>query len=303
MTAQRTIPTRAWFEMGLLALIWGASFMSFSIVLREIGVFTTVAFRIAGGAIVLWAYILLRGMKLPREPRIWGVFVVLGLINSAIPFTLIAWAQLSISSGLASILNASTAVLGVLVAAIFFADERLTKRKTIGVLLGFFGVSVAIGLSALKNFNLTSLAQMAILVSSLFYALGPAFARRFLKGVPPQVVAAGMTGAATLFVVPIALWVDGIPTFHYTAAAWAAIVHLSVIATALAFLMFYRVLAMAGSGNTTLITLLVAPVAIVLGALVLGEELPLRAFIGFALLAAGLLVLDGRILKRRSSRI
>ena len=302
MNAQQSLTTRAWWEMAILALIWGGSFLSFAIVLREIGVFTTVAARIVGGALALWVYILARGLKMPRSPRIWGAFLVMGLLNNVIPFSLIAWGQLSIASGLTSILNASTAVMGVLVAAVVFSDERLTARKTVGVLLGFVGVSVAIGLSALSEFNPTSLAQLAILGSSLSYALSAAWARVAFKGLAPQVAAAGMVTASALFIVPVALWFEGVPTFDYTAATWTALVHLSVIATALAYLLYYRVLAMAGSGNLLLVTLLVAPVAIVLGTLVLGEDLPRRAYLGFAFLAAGLLVLDGRILKRAGPR-
>ena len=299
MNIQKAMTPRAWIEMLVLALIWGGSFLAFALVLREMGVFTTVAFRIFGGAVVLWIYILAKGMKLPTNPRIWAAFLVMGLLNNVIPFSLIAWGQLHIASGLTSILNASTAVLGVLVAAAIFADERLTMRKSIGVALGFAGVTVAIGLSALAQFDPTSLAQLAILGSSLSYALSAAWARIALKGLAPQVAAAGMTTAASLFIVPLAFWAEGAPTFNYSATTWGALLHLSVIATALAYLLYYRVLDMAGSGNLMLVTMLVAPVAIVLGAVFLDEDLPRRAYLGFVLLAAGLLVLDGRILKRR----
>ncbi|MGR3662024.1 MAG: DMT family transporter [Paracoccaceae bacterium] len=299
MSPQKSIPSRAWMEMFLLALIWGGSFLSFSLALREIGVFTTVAFRVGGGAIVLWIYILARGLKLPKSPKIWAALLVQGMINNVIPFSLIAWGQLRVPSGLASILNASTAIIGIVIAAAFFADERLTPRKLTGVVLGFLGVATAIGLSAMTEFNLTSLAQLAIVGSSLAYALSGVWARKTLSDLSPQVAAAGMVTAAALFIVPFALWVEGVPTFSYAPSTWAALIHLSVIATALAYLLYYRVLGMAGSGNLMLVTLLVAPVAILLGAVVLGEELKPQAYAGFALLAIGLLVLDGRILRRR----
>lgn len=295
MNPQKTITTRAWIEICFLSLIWGGSFLAFSLALRELGVFTTVAFRIAGGALVLGIYVRLRKMALPKNPRIWGAFMVMGLLNNVIPFSLIAWGQLRIPSGLASILNASTALFGVLVASVIFSDERLTTPKAVGVSLGFLGVSIAIGLSAMRDLNLTSLSQLAIIGAALSYALAGAWARGTMQGLSPQVSAAGMTICASVIMIPLALQVDGVPDFDYATTTWGAIIYSSVFATALAYLLYYRVLEMAGSGNLMLVTLTITPVAIILGARVLDEALPRQAYIGFALLAAGLLVIDGRI--------
>lgn len=298
MNAQMTIPARAWAEILMLSLIWGASFLAISFALREIGVFTIVTMRVLGAATVLWVYVLARGLALPREPRIWGAFLVLGLLNNVAPFCLIVWGQQNIPSGLTAILNASTAIFGVIVAAAVFADERLTPRKALGVSLGFMGVAVAIGISSLKSFDLRSLSQLAIIGSSMSYAISGAFARKTLTGLPPQVAAAGMTTCATVLMLPVAYLTEGMPTLDYSAATWAALTHLAIIATALAYLLYYRVLAVAGSGNLMLVTLLVAPVAIVLGAVILSEDLRPAAYLGFALLALGLVVLDGRLLGR-----
>ncbi|MGB5560042.1 MAG: DMT family transporter [Paracoccaceae bacterium] len=298
MNAQITIPARAWGEILLLSLLWGGSFLAISFALREVGVFTVVAIRVLGAALVLWAYVLARGLALPRSPRVWGGFLVMGLLNNVIPFSLIVWGQQNIPSGLASILNASTAIFGVIVAAAVFADERLTARKAVGVSLGFVGVATAIGLSALHEFDLRSLAQLAIIGAAISYAFAGAWARIALKGLTPQVAAAGMTSCAALFMVPTALLLEGAPSLSHAPATLAALAYLAVVATALAYLLYYRVLAVAGSGNLMLVTLLVAPVAIALGAIVLGEELPRQAYAGFALLAVGLIVLDGRLLAR-----
>ncbi|MGB8814542.1 MAG: DMT family transporter, partial [Paracoccaceae bacterium] len=194
-----------------------------------------------------------------------------------------------------AILNASTAIFGVLVAAIVFRDERLTGRRMIGVCLGFTGVVVIIGYDALSSFNLTSLSQLALIAASISYGFAASWARVRLSGLPPQVAAAGMLTGAALIMLPTALIHDGIPTLNHPPQILFALAYLAAISTALAFLLYYRVLAMAGAGNLSLVTLLVAPVAVVLGALVLQETLPLRAFAGFALLALGLLVIDGRI--------
>lgn len=301
MTPQKSIPPRAWAELLLLATIWGGSFISNRLALNEVPVLTTVAFRVAGACILLWVYVRLRRLPVPRSPRIWLAFLVMGLLNNALPFTLITWGQLTIPSGLAAIVNASTAIFGVLVAALAFRDERLTARRLTGVLLGFAGVAVAIGLHALATLNLASLPQLALVAAAISYALAAAFARRMLGGLPPQVAAAGMLTGSSLLMLPTALWIDGPPVLTHGAQVWGALGYLAIIATAGAYLLYYRVLGMAGAGNLSLVTLLTAPVAIVMGALILNEALPLRAYAGFALIALGLLIIDGRLLPRKDS--
>ena len=301
MTPQKSIPPRAWAELLLLATIWGGSFISNRLALNEVPVLTTVAFRVAGACILLWVYVRLRRLPVPRSPRIWLAFLAMGLLNNALPFTLITWGQLTIPSGLAAIVNASTAIFGVLVAALAFRDERLTARRLTGVLTGFAGVAVAIGLHALATLNLASLPQLALVAAAISYALAAAFARRMLGGLPPQVAAAGMLTGSSLLMLPTALWIDGPPVLTHGAQVWGALGYLAIIATAGAYLLYYRVLGMAGAGNLSLVTLLTAPVAIVMGALILNEALPLRAYAGFALIALGLLIIDGRLLPRKDS--
>ena len=286
-------------ELLLLGGIWGASFLSNAVILREMGFLSVVAFRVTGAALILWVYVWLRGLAVPRDPRIWAAFALSGVMNTALTFALITWGQTHIASGLASILNCSTAIFGVLVAALVFADERLTRRKLAGIGLGFAGAVTVIGPDAVRGLDLTAWAQLALIGAALCYALAGAFNRARLSGLTPQVAAAGMLTASSLIIVPVALMVEGVPTFAYGGLTWVAIAYLSIAATALAYLLYYRVLAMAGSGNVLLVTLLVAPVAILLGAMFLNETLSLRAYAGFTLLAAGLVVIDGRILKRR----
>jgi len=298
MTTQTSISPRAWAEMALLALIWGASFLSIRVALDEVPVLTVVAFRVGGAAAVLWLYVLARGLPVPRGLRLWGVFAVRGLLNNILPFSLITWGQLHIASGLASILNAATAIFGVAIAALVFADERLTFRKGLGVLLGFLGVATAVGLQNLTRFDLTSMAQWALIGASLCYGLSSSWARAFLKGVTPQVATAGMLTMSALVMIPLALWQDGAPPLGYSPAAWSALAYLALAASATAYLLYYRVLAAAGAGNLSFVTLLVSPVAILLGALVLGEQLRPQAYFGFALLALGLVILDGRAWSR-----
>lgn len=305
MTDQKSISMQAWGLLLLLGIIWGASFVSIRVALDEIGFLTTVAHRTFWAMLALWIVVLVMRLPIPREPRIWGAFFVMGLLNNVVPFGLMAWGQLHIESGLTSILNAATAIFGVLMAALFFADERLTLRKLAGVLLGFAGVATAIGLENLRSFSLQSLAQLAVIGGTLSYALAGVWARKNLAGLKPQVAAAGMLTGSTLITVPLAFMFDGPVTLLLEPRTIAAIGYFSIIATAGAYLLYYQVLALAGSGNLLLVTLLIPPVAIVLGAIMLGEALHAGAYAGFALLACGLAILDGRLLKsmRRSAPV
>ncbi|CTQ50934.1 DMT family transporter [Jannaschia donghaensis] len=292
----RDIPNRAWAELAVLSLIWGGSFLAIRTALDEIPFVTSVAYRVGIAALVLWAWVALRGLAVPRDPRIWRALLVMGLLNNVVPFSLMAWGQLHIETGLTSILNAGTAVFGVLVAALLLADERLTLRRGVGVALGFFGVATAIGLENLTDLDLRSLAQLAVVGGTISYALAGVWARVNLPGLAPQVSAAGMLTGSSLVMIPAALLIDG-PVLPRQPDTILAIAYYAVIATSVAYLLYFRVLGMAGSGNTMLCTLLVAPVAILLGAWVRDEVLSPNVYLGFALLALGLAILDGRVLR------
>ncbi len=249
--------------------------------------------------LALWVVVLVWRFPVPRDARTWGAFLVMGLLNNIVPFALMAWGQLHIESGLTSILNAATAIFGVLVAATVFADERLTPRRMIGVTLGFLGVVTAIGWTNLTSFDLRSVAQLAILAGTFSYALAGAWARWRLSHLSPPMAATGMLTCATVMLVPATLLVDGAPSLTLQPSTWLAIGYYALIATAAAYLLYYRVLAMAGSGNLMLVTLLIPPIAIVLGAFVLEESLPPVAFVGLAILGLGLLILNGTVFPTR----
>jgi drug/metabolite transporter (DMT)-like permease len=297
--SQTALSPRSWLDMALLASLWGASFLSIKLALAELPVLTLVAQRVFWAALVLWAYVLWRGFELPRGPRIWAAFAVMGLLNNAIPFGLMAWGQQFIETGLTSIFNAATAVFGVLVAAMVFADERLTPRRLVGVTLAFAGVALAIGLDALRAFDIRSAAQLAVLAGALSYAFAAAWARAKLRHLRPEIAAAGMLTASSAMLLPLAILVDGVPQVPQSPLTFGAIAYVSILGTAVAYLLYYRVVAAAGSGNALIVTLLIPPVAIVLGALVLDERLGPDALAGFAMLALGLVVMNGGLRPRR----
>lgn len=295
MIEQKTISAQAWASLFTLGTIWGLSFVAIRVALDEIGPLTVVAHRAFWAMITLWMVVLVLRSPVPRSPRIWAAFFVMGLLNNVIPFSLMAWGQLHIESGLTSILNASTAIFGVLVAACIFADERLTIRKGIGVFIGFAGVATTIGLENLRDFDARSLAQIAVITGTVSYAFAGVWARTHLSGLSPYVAAAGMLTGTTLVTVPLAHVVEGPLSLALQPATIGAIAYYALVATAGAYLLYYHILKLSGSGNLMLVTLLVAPVAIIAGAVMLGEALAANAYAGFALLALGLTILDGRI--------
>ncbi|MGB1235962.1 MAG: DMT family transporter [Planktomarina sp.] len=298
MTTQKNLTPRTTLELCLLALIWGGTFLSIRFVLDEVPFLTSVLHRVGWAALALWAYVLIRGIPIPRDAKTWGALFIMGALNNVIPFILMAWGQLYIETGLTSIFNAGTAVFGVLVAALVLKDERLSKRKAVGVVIGLAGVITAIGPSNLLYFDLKSIAQWAVILGTVSYAFAAAWGRLQLSGLRSEISAMGMLTGSTVLMIPIVLVFDGVPTLNLQPVTMLAMAHSSFIATAIAYLMYYRVLRTAGAGNLSVVTMIVAPIAITLGALVLGEALGLQAFIGFGILVIGLLILNRTLFPR-----
>jgi drug/metabolite transporter (DMT)-like permease len=225
------------------------------------------------------------------------------LLNNVIPFSFIVWGQAHIASGLASVLNATTPLFGVVVAGLLLADERATPMKLVGVVVGFIGVVMMVGMPSLGLASQSAtLAQFAILVAALSYAFAGVFGRRFKgMGLSPVVVAAGQVTGSSLVLAPVALYIDGLPTLLGTdapsLASWASILTLAVFSTALAYVLYFKILASAGATNIMLVTLLVPMSAILLGSLFLHETLEWVHFVGMGLIAMGLAVIDGRLIR------
>lgn len=289
---------RVWLLLGILSLLWGGSFFFIGIAVRELPPLTIVASRVALAALVLLPALHLMGQHLPRERTIWLAFFGMGLLNNVIPFTLIVWGQSQIPSGLASILNATTPISTAIVAHVFTSDEKLTANRMLGVLLGLVGVAVMLGADLLGGLGQNIAAQAACLLATLSYACAGVFGRRFRRmAVPPPVTAGGQLIASTIMLLPLAALVD--KPWALALPGWpvlAALLALAVLSTALAYVIFFRVMAAAGS-NVNLVTLLVPVSAILLGVLVLGETLLPRHLLGFGIIALGLLAIDGRMLR------
>jgi drug/metabolite transporter (DMT)-like permease len=291
---------REWGILLALAIIWGGAFFFIKIAVTHTPPLTYVLLRLAIAAAGLWIFLRLRGDRLKLPLPVWGAILLLALLNNALPFALFGWGQQHIASGLASILNATTPIWGVIVAHWFTSDERVTPAKLIGVLIGFAGVAVMIGPGLLANFGTDYLGQLACLAGALCYAVAGVWARRFKGlGIPPVKVAASQLVAGALMVAPLALIVDQPWTQPFPPIeAWGAIVALALVCTAFAYILYFTLIDSAGATNALLVTLLVPPTAILLGWLFLGERLTGGQFIGLGFIALGLAAIDGRLFAR-----
>jgi drug/metabolite transporter (DMT)-like permease len=293
-----------WLILGILAAIWGGAFLFIGIAVKHVPPLTYVWLRLTIAAIAMWTYLKVRGHSLGLPKQVWGAILLLALLNNALPFTLFGWGQTHIASGLASILNATTPIWGVVVAHFLTHDERMSPRKLAGVLLGFGGVATMIGPSLLSDLGTNALAQLACVTASLSYALAAVWARRFRRiGVSPLSVTTGQLTAGAIVMLPLSMFVDQPWTRAFPPlGAWAAITALALFCTAFGYVLYFRLIDRAGATNALLVTLLVPPVAIVLGALFLSETLAPQDFAGLALIALGLAAIDGRLVSYLSAR-
>ena len=287
-----------WLILGILALIWGGAFFFIGVAVRHVQPLTYVWLRLTIAAAGLWSYVYIRGERVGLPRQVWASILLLAILNNALPFALFGWGQTHIASGLASILNATTPIWGVVVAHFLTHDERMSPRKLGGVLLGFAGVAIMIGPSLLSNIGTSGLAELACVTASLSYALAAVWARRFRRqGISPLSVTTGQLTAGALLMLPISMIVDRPWTHAFPpVTAWGAIAALALLCTAFGYVLYFRLIATSGATNALLVTLLVPPVAILLGGLFLGETLAPQDFAGLALIALGLGAIDGRLL-------
>lgn len=294
------VPSMGAIEWSLLvglSILWGGSFFFIELALLDLPPLTIVWARVTLGAVVLGLYAAARGHLFSRSLQEWTSLAVMGALNNALPFALIVWGQTQITGGLAAILNASTPLFVVLVAHVFTTDERLRLHKIVGVGFGLVGVVVLMGPSALRGLGGETLAQVAVLGAALSYAVAGVFGRRF-RGQPPAVTAASTLGCATLFLTPVTLLMEPPGSYSVSALSLSAIGGLAVLSTAVAYMVYFRLLASAGATNALLVTFLIPVSAVVLGGAFLGEVLGMTDGIGMALILAGLLAVDGRIFRR-----
>jgi drug/metabolite transporter (DMT)-like permease len=289
----RTMNLLEWTMLIALALVWAGTFFFAAIAVVEIPPLTIAFLRVSGAALVLLLALYLMGILMPREGSVWAAFFGMGLFNNAIPFSLIFWAQTELTSGVASILNATMPVFTVIAAHLLTKDEKMTKMRFLGVVLGFLGIIVMIG----SPISGSIWAHLAILAAGISYALASIFGKRFAQmGVKPMATATGQVICSAIILLPFALilerpWTNASPSFHVIQAMIAMI----SLSTAFAYFLYFRILSTAGATNVALVTLLIPPFAVLLGILFLNETLTLQQITGMFIITAGLVSIDGRV--------
>jgi drug/metabolite transporter (DMT)-like permease len=288
---------RQWGLLVLLSVIWGMSFFFIEIVLRDIGPFTLVFYRISIAAFVATTWVYVSGKRLPLDSRSWGKFFKLGLINNLIPFSLISWGQVYIDSSLASILNATTPLFVVVLAHKLTHDEHMTRNRIVGVMLGIAGVSLLVGPEVLYGLSSNVLGQLAILGAAICYAYGGIYTRQ-LNDMPLLVAMTGTLIAASIMTFPLVMIYEYPLRISTQWTSIGALLGMSVFGTAIAYMLYFYIIRTVGATNTLLVTFLVPITALLMGVLVLDESLSQHAILGMLVIFAGLLAVDGRIIRK-----
>ncbi len=292
----RTMGAAEWAMLIFLSIVWGGSFFFYAICIKELPTFTIVFLRLSLGSIGLWLMAWAVGLLPLRRPVPWRNFFIMGLLNNAIPFSLIVWGQREVASGLAAILNAATPFFTVLVANMLTADEKLSWHRLLGAVIGLSGVAAMMGADLLRIQQGFLLSQLAIVAASVSYGFASVFGRRF-SPLPPLITAAGQTAGSSLILLPLMLVLDRpwqLPP--PSLPVWLAIAGLALLCTSLAYILYFTILKRAGATNIVLVTFLVPVSAIVLGIAFLGEKLDIHQVVGMATIAIGLALIDGRLL-------
>ncbi|MEE8436375.1 MAG: DMT family transporter [bacterium] len=294
-----TMGLKEWGLLLVLALLWGPTFYFTEIAITALPPLTVVALRVGMAALTLHLLLGLRGRALPLGGGLWLRFLGMGLLNNAVPFSLIVWGQQHIDSGLAAILTATTPISTVVMAHLLTADEKIARGRLAGVVTGVCGVALMVGPAAVVGLGNHLWGQMAVLGATVSYALAGIFGRRFTRiGVPPIQAATGQLTASVLLLAPVAAlverpWLLPVPDWP----VWQAIATMALFSTALAYVVYFRILATAGATNLMLVTLLMPVIALLLGGFLLGERLEASHFAGMALIGFGLAAIDGRPFK------
>ena len=293
--------SRAWFLLLSLAFIWGASFYFIEIGLAHLDPFWLVSTRLLFGALPLGLWFLTQQKALPMTFRFWSSVMIMGVINNFLPFNFIAFGQLFVTGGMASIINANTAFMGVIVSGMFLSSERATWNRLIGVIIGVAGVAIAIGVTPSLLTADTSnsfLGSLAIVLATISYAFAGVWGKLKLSEYSSTQGAVGMLICSAAVSVFCSFLISGPPSLtiiSYPLDLIQVVFGLGVLGTALAYPLYFKILEVAGSSNLMLVTIIVPVFAIILDALMLNQFVTRADLFGFTLVAVGLLIMDGRL--------
>ncbi len=281
-----------------LAILWGGSYFFNALALRGLPPITVVSIRLVIGSVLLLAYVSARGYSFILPLKLWRDMFILGFLNLFLPFCLVTWGQKQIASGLAAIFNTTAPLFAVVVAHYATRDERLTMPKFVGVLLGMAGVSVMVGIEALRGLGDQVVAQVAVLGGAFSYGLAAVYARRF-RNQPSMVTATGQVTGAAVLSLPVALIVDQPWTLPMPGTLpIVAVLALAVLSTGITPLLYFAILKSVGATNGIIVTFLAPVSALLLGVFILDETFTVQQGFGITLIGLGLAAIDGRPLAR-----
>ncbi len=288
-----------WMLLVLLSVVWGGSFFFNGIALREFPTLSIVTARVGLAALALLFLMKMLGQGIQLNRQILKAFFGMSFLNNVVPFSLIVWGQQHIASGVASILNATTPLFTMLVAHWFTTDEKINPRRLLGVLTGMGGVGLMMGLDSMESSGFHLLGQSAILLAAFSYGLAGVYGKRFAQlEIPPLATATGQLCASSMILIPLTLWIDQPWTFAMPSIeGMGSLLGIALLSTALAYVIYFRLLKTAGATNLLLVTLLIPVSAIILGVFLLDESLEPQHLSGMAVISLGLLIMDGRLLQ------
>jgi drug/metabolite transporter (DMT)-like permease len=287
-----------WLLFVALGFMWGSSYLFIKIAVDSFGTFTLIALRLVIGAAFLWVAFRLNGTSLPRERRIYGHLIVMALINITIPFALITWAEQSVDSALAAILNATVPLFVIVIAPLFLPDEPIRINGVVGLAVGFIGVVLLVS-PGLVSATGDLAGSIALLGSSLAYALGNVYSRRNVRGLAPLIPAVFQVSFAFVIVATLAVLLEQPWTARPDIGDWFSVVWLGVFGSGMAYMLYFRLLGSWGATRTSLVAYVLPVYGIILGFLVLRERVDLTLIAGTALVIAGVALVNGPWGRRR----
>jgi drug/metabolite transporter (DMT)-like permease len=302
MTPKLQMGPVEWGLLAALSLIWGASFLFGRIAVQEIPPFSVAWIRVGLAAAILSSVVLATRSAIPRDLKGWAPYLLMGLLNNVLPFSLIFWGQKEIGAGLAAVLNATTPLFAGVIAHVFSADEKLGPAKIAGIVIGIAGVAVLVGPDAFGALGGHVMSELAVLAGAISYGFAGLWGRRF-RATPPITSACCQLLCSTVILTPIVVLIDRpwlLPAPSPTVIL--ALLGLAVLCTAIAYVIFFTIIKRAGSTNVMLVTLLIPPSAMLLGAIFLNERLAAPDLLGAAIIGLALLVIDGRLVRWFSAK-
>jgi drug/metabolite transporter (DMT)-like permease len=286
------LKTKDWLAFILLGTIWGSSFLWIKIAVQEIGPILLVAIRLLFGILALLVVVAYTRPPMPQGRQIWINLTILGLINNALPYTLISWGEKYIDSAVAAILNSTTPLFTMLVAHLFLTDDRMTRRRVFALVMGFLGIVLLVSRDLGDASRGNILGQAAVLAAAVCYAFASVFARRTTQGLQPSVQAlVPLLGADLLLWMMVPL-VESPVTLPSLPITWFALVWLGVLGVAVAFLLFFYLLHSVGPTRTVLVTYVFPLVGVALGVIFLGERLDWQLVGGAALVISSVIIVN-----------